>query len=88
MHQQIALQFRDARPVAQIAAFGGPLDHSAILRRQRGDRPLHIPHRAEILLHARLIFAPELGLHLAGVLLHGVEYALLPIHPGPLANTE
>jgi hypothetical protein len=82
------MQLRDARPIAQIAALRWTLDDGAILRRQRGDRPLHIPHRAEILLDARLVFAPELGLHFDGVFLHCVQNALLPIHPGPLAHTE
>src|SRR5439155_26621246 len=64
------------------------LDHGTVFRGQSRNRPLDVPHRAEILLDARLVLAPEVRFHRARIILHGVENALLPIHPGALAHAE
>ncbi len=55
VHQQVALQFRDPRPVLQVAPFGRPLDHGLVFGRQARDRSLQVAHRGQIFIQSRSI---------------------------------
>ena len=81
MDQQVALQFGDARPVAQVATFRRPLDDLRVLRRQTRNRTLQIANRGEIFVESSLVALSQPGFRRIRIIAHGVEDALLTLHP-------
>ncbi len=87
LHQQIALQLGDARPVLHVALEIRRID-TAVLGGQTGNRALHVADAGQVLVQTGLIVVRQLLLQRRHVLAHRIEDAALAIHPAFLALAE
>ena len=79
MHQKIALQLRDARPILHVFVFRR-ID-AAVLGRQGCDGALHVADRRHLLIHPQLIVLGKVLFQRGRIFHDHVEDAALPVDP-------
>jgi hypothetical protein len=85
--QQVALHLGHARPVLHVEVLPGG-GGGAVLGRQRGDGPLQVAHRRQVLVQPGRIVGGQALAEKVGVGAHCVQDAALPLDPAMVLRSE